>query len=446
MASAQVMTGAAGTAVAEEGDGNYGACGCDDAGSTGIMQSVGNIGAIGAVGAVAVVSAAEAVQAGAFVKDTVVDHRVVIEEIEPVHHRKRRRWLWLLLPLVLLLMLLFTGVVFASSTATVTLTLEQRTFSGTAVVYQHPQTLYAGVSLSQTILPSRAYIPGTPAYGTLTFSNASTKCGCAVIVPAGTVFKASHGVRVITDAAAILGPHCTVTVPAHSLVLGVIGDIPAHFVHTIYMRTITVDNGSAFRGALNGYWTPWVYQQSIDQAAHALAARAHQQALAALKAQGQKNGLVFLSITCNPLVFSNRQAGAYAMGVHIGYGTSCTGQAYDPNAALSQAKQALMQQAQAFFGQDYASAHFGKITFTRIVDQNNNTVLLVASMQGQWSYQLSQAQEQEITQIIAGKLVSDAEAFLLNQRGITGVTINPSRSVMGMLPLLSKNITINVQH
>ena len=382
-------------------------------------------------------------QAHVLVKDTVTEETVE-EVILAAPRRRKKRWLLLPLLLALLLALLLVGTAFASSTATITVVLEQHTVAETVAVTQNAHTVSTSGRLTQTIPASIVYVPGQHAYGLLTFHSANIGCGCAIVVPAGTVFRGADGVAVITESAAILGPSCTVTVPAQALLSGPVGDIRAHDIQTMYRKGISVQNGAAFSGGTNGYWYAVVQQQSINSIAYRLTALLKQSVPAALETKGNQAGLVLLSKHCTSYTRTNHKAGESAKSVSVTVIMTCTAQAYDPKAAEAQALQLLTKQAQAAFGSDYALTNLAqdKVTTAVVIDPKAGTVLVTAMVQGQWTYQFQQVQKQEITHMLAGKDLDDAIVFLHEQRGIQSATISPSSFITHMLPIIANNIKI----
>ena len=67
---------------------------------------------------------------------------------------------------------------------------------------------------------------------------------------------------------------------------------------------------------------------------------------------------------------------------------------------------------------------------------------MTAMVQGQWTYQFQQVQQQEITHMLAGKDLDDAIVFLREQRGIQSASISHSGLITNMLPIIANNIKI----
>ncbi len=387
-----------------------------------------------------------AAHAQVLVKDTVTQEETIEEVILPAPRRRKKRWLLLPLLLALLLALLLVGTAFASSTATITVVLDQHTIAGTVAISQQAHAISTTGKLAQTIPAGIVYVPGQHAHGLLTFHSANIGCGCAVVVPAGTVFHGADGIAVITESAAILGPSCTVSVPAQALVSGPVGDIRAFDIQTLYSKGISVQNGAAFSDGTNGYYYSVVQQSSINSITHKFAARLSHTVPLALDAKANQAGLTLLSKHCIAYTSANHKAGQTAKNVTVVITMTCTAQAYNPRAAEAQALQLLTQQAQAAFGNDYTLTDLAqdKVTTAILVDPRTGTVLVTAMVQGRWTYQLQKEQRQEITHMLAGKDLDDAIVFLHEQRGIESASIARSSYVPNMLPVIANNINIVV--
>ncbi len=374
-------------------------------------------------------------------KDTVTEE----DKVEEVILARRRKKHWFLLPLLLalLLILVLGGSAFASTSATITLVLEQHSLVETVSVLHNADLIAASGKLIQSVPPSIITVPGQHAYGYLTFHSAITGCGCASVVPAGTVFRGADGVAVMTESAAILGPNCTVTVPAESLVSGPVGDIRAHDVQAMYSKGISVWNSYAFSGGTNGYSYPVVLQSSIDAVAHKLTAQLKPSVMSALDTRAKQAGLTLLAKSCISSTSTRNATVAVSM--------TCSAPAYNAQAvkaqAVQQAIQLLTKQAKAAFGSDYTRTRqaVDNVTLTVLVDHNKATVQAIATAEGQWTYQLNNVQRQEIQHMLAGKDLDDAIAFLHEERGIQSFHIDRYSFVPKMLPVLADHIKLVAQ-
>jgi len=344
-------------------------------------------------------------------------------------------------------MLLLAGTAFANTSTNITLTLEQHTLAESVIVYQHVHAIQAKGTLSQTIQTQNVFVPGQQAYGQLTFHSAYTGCGCATVVPAGTIIRGVDGVSVMTLGAAILGPYCTATVPAEALQAGPWGNIRAYDIHTTYSRGISVANGAAFGGGTNGYWYPVVQQPAVNATIKGLTAHLQSGVLTALTAQEKSANVVSLSHSCSSHASTNHKVGESAKNVTIRVTMTCNSQGYNARMAQAKAEQILKQQAQDTMGSDYALTQVSDNTVTNamLTNAKMGMVLLTVSVQGRWTYQLSTAQQQEIAHMLAGKDGDDARAFLREQRGIQSANIVTSGIFTATLPFMASNIHIVTQ-
>jgi serine/threonine protein kinase len=353
------------------------------------------------------------------------------------------RWFWALGSLLLLSLLLAGSVfllaglfffgkpawAFGSSTAKVTITQAAYELTDsyifTGVTHSISRTKTQSITVPATNV---VFIPGSRATGTLTFNNTQRPCKVARTIPAGTVFTNSRGISVVTDRIAILGTSCTATAPAHAAKIGPAGNISAHTIRQIYIKTIIVDNPTSFVGGQFDISYMKVQQSDIDHAASSLEARLKQETLNVLRMQLQTNEQFVSSPTCKSKVASDHQVNDVATHLTVTVTTTCTAGFYNSQEILSQSEQMLNARAQALFGPNYALT--GDITaeITHIATDVKQGTLVTVVASGLWTYQFSSARVNQLVRLITGKDKQDAQSILSNQKGVQSVSISISNN------------------
>jgi Baseplate J-like protein len=122
--------------------------------------------------------------------------------------------------------------------------------------------------------------PATTAHGVLTITNGSV---IAQTLPASVIFITNSGVSIATDQAVYVpagnaNGYGYATVPAHALISGKAGNIPALAIDTVEGSSVYVRNLTSFHGGRNAYSVTFVTAQDIQGAVsiahHLLAAEA----------------------------------------------------------------------------------------------------------------------------------------------------------------------------
>jgi serine/threonine protein kinase len=392
----------------------------------------------------------------------------------PAHHRTgSQRWLTIVL-LLLVLLLISGGVAYVgpgtlitfarnlfgpppgiASSATVTITPASKAMqndytitavTGTPDTSQHQvqarELSYTTPSQSQTAnATGSGQNPATKASGTLVVTCRASSS--AITIAAGTVFTGNDGVQVSTDET-VTASSCSTNIPAHAVQPGTHGNIAASDMNQPY-EGYTINNPAAFTGGQDAQTYTVVQQSDIDGAATPLENSLTSSAQQQLQGQVHSNERLVDSPICNSNVTSDHAAGDRATTVTVSVTVTCTGEAYDYDAALSTAAQWLMQDATQSLGPDYSLV--GNVTSTltqaQLADATQGTIMISVHASGLWLFQFNDTQKQHLAQLIAGKSEQDAQAQLLQQMGVAQAGISLSNG--NTLPTSSNQITIIVQ-
>jgi hypothetical protein len=167
----------------------------------------------------------------------------------------------------------------------------------------------------QRIIPTgiKTY-PPTTAHGTLTVYNGSI---LSERIPQGMIFSTGNSVEVITNASVSIPAGNTpyygfATIPAHSVVKGQQGNIPAFAINNTFGTSLYIRNEHAFTGGANGYavsaLTMHDRQIAMGIARASLTAQvAHINAFLAIpchESSAEKNGVVTLSSSCQFVTYA----------------------------------------------------------------------------------------------------------------------------------------------
>jgi hypothetical protein len=296
------------------------------------------------------------------------------------------------------------------------------------------------------------HVPGVQAKGQLTFYNAFSH---PQTIAVGTVLTDANGVQLVNDEAALI-PAATpptegsVTVSAHAIDAGVNGNISALDFNNVPCCTsgVNVQNSAAFSGGQDAYSYAFVEQSDIDGVVNPFQASLTQTAQAALKAQLHPGEQFFSSPQCMPSITSDHQAADRATSVSVTVAVTCTGAVYDHQAAQSVAANLLRQEAARDPGSGYALVG-NLVTDVRLVsltDKKKGTLSLMVEAEGVWVYQFDAAQKQALAKLLAGKSTQNAQAKLLEQKGVTTASIQFSGSIENSLPSDPAQIIIVVQN
>ncbi len=353
------------------------------------------------------------------------------------------RWFWALGGLLLLALLLagticlLAGLVFfgkpvwafGSSSAKVTITqaayelTDSYIFTGLTRSISQTKTQSITVPATNLVL-----IPSRRASGTLTFHNTLSPCNPAIVIPAGTLFKDSRGISVVTDQVATIGVSCNVATSAHVVMIGPAGNIGAHDMKQTYHTTIIVNNPAAFVGGQYDQSYTTVQQSDIDHAASSLAVRLKQETLNLLRMQLLTNEQFVSSPTCKSKVTSDHQVNDAATNLTVTVTETCTAEVYNSQEIISRSEQMLNERAQAIFGPNYMLTGDIKAEITHVATDVKQDTLITVVASGLWTYQFSSASVDQLARLITGKDKQDAQSILSNQKGVQSVSINISNN------------------
>jgi len=296
------------------------------------------------------------------------------------------------------------------------------------------------------------HVPGVQAKGQLTFYNAFSH---PQTIAVGTVLTDANGVQLVNDAAAMI-PAATpptegsVTVSAHAIAAGVNGNISAFDFDNVSCCTsgVTVQNTAAFSGGLDAFSYAFVEQSDIDDVVNPFQASLTRTAQVSLKAQLHPDEQFVSSPQCMPGITSDHQAADRATSVSVTVTVTCTGEVYDHQAAQSVAANLLRQEAARDPGPGYALVG-NLVTDVRqvsLTDAKKGTLSLMVGAEGVWVYQFGAAQKQALAKLLAGRSTQNAQALLLEQKGVTAAAIQFSGSNENTLPSDPTQIIIVIQN
>jgi serine/threonine protein kinase len=407
-----------------------------------------------------------------------------ITQAQVAHPRDRKgHWRWLAPPIALLLLLLVGSLAMAYSdpaalgplgeilpvgaplatvriTAASVLLSQQYLITGVTGTPNAAQRQIRTRRLSATISSAAKTVQatghgmtaGTQAHGTITFYNGT---GLAQIVPKGTILAVREGISIVTDDTASMPPspdldhRATSTVPAHVLQPGSTGNLPAGA-----LNQYCCDEALAIQ-AINGPFTggqdpqPYTYiqQSDLDNVVNPLKAGLQQQAQQQLLQQAHSGERV-VGPDCSTSTRSNHQVGDHATSVTVSVSATCSGAAYNQQAALDMATALLRQEAARDPGPAYALA--GQVSSTivdaSLSDPQSGRLIITVKAQGRWTYQFNEAAKQRLSQLIAGKPKSVALQLLQRQPGVSRVGISIARTDPGQLPTNPGQIAIIIEN
>lgn len=150
---------------------------------------------------------------------------------------------------------------------------------------QHPYFEHATLQVKAVFLPLKTFrsivpviptglktYPALTAHGTLTLTNGSV---IAQTFPSNILFPGKNGIEVVTDTPVFIPPgnangYGIAHVPAHVVVSGKIGNIPAYAIDRVEGSSIYIRNPSSFTGGRNAHSvklvTPQDRQTALEKA------------------------------------------------------------------------------------------------------------------------------------------------------------------------------------
>jgi hypothetical protein len=379
-------------------------------------------------------------------------------ELEPPESTEDRRPTkqkpyWLLIPLTIFLCLLFLAGSFLvplfMPSATVTIIPVERTITMTAAIQVPGRAILPLTLMQNTTVPATGNRDqdATRATGTITFYNGLLT---RQTIAAGTMVTGSDGVQVITDQAATIPAgnppiYGQVTIPAHAVLTGESGNIPAYDINTACCATsVVAKNTKDFSGGQSQRDFVVVTRSDINTVVTSLLVTLSQSENAALQAQ-LRPGEALITQNCTPHVFSDHKAGDEAKDVSVTVSETCTGIAYSAHTLTQDATQLFTSDAIKKLGAHYTL--FGDIHFTishaTAMKNGQQQAQMLVEVTGILVYQFTPTIQQQLIKRVAGKTKQQAVATLLSQPGIQGAQIT-TRGGNQTLPQNPGNITIVV--
>lgn len=308
--------------------------------------------------------------------------------------------------------------------ATVTIIPKSQTVTMTGIVQLGRVLQPLTISQSQTTpTTGKGHQDVRAATGTVMFYNGQQT---SQTVAQGTVFTGSDGVSIETTQSAIIPPgnpntgYGTVTVTAQAVEAGSKGNIQAGDVNTPIALAVFVKNNQ-FTGGQNARDFPTVNQQDINKLSTSLKKAVAQSMQAALQGQLTPDEQVFM-LPCSPTVTSDHQPGQEAAAVNITLSETCSAVAYNEEALHVQATALLITQATKQIGAKYTLVGAIHVTIRQAIVVHR-TPSLVFSAQGEWVYGVTNAQQQVLKSLIAGKTKQQALQTLAHLPGIVKAAI-----------------------
>jgi hypothetical protein len=248
-----------------------------------------------------------------------------------------------------------------------------------------------------------------------------------VFIAAGTILTGANGVQIVTDQDASIPAgnppsYGQVTVSAHALVFGTRGNIPAYDIDQACCDvSVLAKNTQAFKGGQDERDFLTVTQSDIDTTATTLNPTLIQSMQGAL--QGQlNNGEQLTALPCIPTVTADHQPGQEAREVKITVTETCSAVAYNKDALQAQATTLLTTQATQKVGPGYTLVGAIHVTLPLAIVVHTTTTL-VFTCHGVWVYGVTNAQQQLIKSLIAGKTTQQALHTLAHLPGIVKAAI-----------------------
>ena len=328
-----------------------------------------------------------------------------------------------------------------TASATVTILPVERPISDTTALtvvrgsanpnrHQVPGRRLSALTLSeaQTVpTTGTGHQPAQAAHGMLTFYNASL---AMQTISAGTLLVGADGVAVVTEQdaelpAGSLATNGQISVPAHAMIAGSAGNIPAADIYGACCRLdVFVQNRSAFQGGQEARSFPMVTPQDLNGTVAALKASLQESIQAALAVQVHADESL-LPPLCTATVSATPAVGEEASQLRVTVAETCTGLVYNTQALQDLVTRVVTEQALRQWGGGYVLA--GRVQ-ARVVKSTSEgdkqgSLTLQVTGRGAWVYQFTQAQLHHLATLIAGKSTREARTILLGVAGVQSVTV-----------------------
>ncbi len=326
---------------------------------------------------------------------------------------------------------------------------------GTAVAYL-TQATSAQVTLipaqhAVTITTTLAVVTTGSGGGLLTFYN-----GLPVeqTISAGTLIISSTGVQVVTDEDAVIPAASLpvsghVTVVAHSLIVGPEGNLPALSVSMPCCReNVYVQNASAFAGGQLARNFPSVTKHDIVAATDLLKASVQQSVQAAMQPQVRSGETLITPLPCQAKVSSDHAAGEEAAQVTVSLDDTCHGVVYQTQGMQQLLRQVLTQEVTHQLGTGYHLSSSGEVEsqvlHVQQQDARGGTLSMQVRATGTGIYHFTAEQMQHLKHLITGKSKTEATRLLLEQTGVSTVSLEVKGRETETLPSETSSIALLV--
>ncbi len=354
-------------------------------------------------------------------------------EVSEDHAPPKQKPYWLLIPFTIFLCVVFVAgsllLPVLTPSATITLIPVEKNVSITTTIQVQGRQL-AQLTLMQSIIVAatgKRHQTATRAEGTITFYNGLLS---SQTIAAGTILTGNDGVHVITDQAAIIlagNPpiYGQVTVPAHAVLAGPQGNIPAYDINTACCATsVVAKNTQAFTGGADARDYTVVTRGDIQNAASSLKVTLSQSENAALQAQ-LHSGEELITPSCTPNISSNHKPGDEATQITVTVSETCPGIAYVAHKVHALATQLITSDAISKLGAQYALVGDIQVSMVHaaIINPRQGRATIIVQVTGTWVYQITPEIQYRFLHLIAGMNTQQALRTLLQFPGIAGAQI-----------------------
>ncbi len=369
----------------------------------------------------------------------------------PPRRRRGRRLGIIALLLATLLLILILLFFLPRPTANVTLTSASKALNDSGQFTVTARELHSAQQGTQSGVTTSHTRTGLHANGMLTFKNYTFSW---VTIPKGTIVTNNTGQQVATEKDLRVPPDPIVpgiaSVSAHSVKTGTSGNIAAMSINKLYKTGVNVVNDAAYSGGLDDSTVYTIQQSNIDAVANALIPSLIQKAHNAIQAQLQSGErLVNLTTSkCPAKVTSKPIVGTNVTKFTVTVSLICSNSAYNPQTAVIQEVDQLKQKAAQELGPGFNL--IGNITnkIEKTTPDNHGSVNLLISASGTWKYQFTAVIKSNMAKHIARETVTDAKTWLLQQTGVSAVSISVTGPIIDLnggnkVPDDLRAITIN---
>ena len=279
------------------------------------------------------------------------------------------------------------------------------------------------------------YQSAQAAYGWIVLYNA---LDTPQTIQAGTLLTGQDGIQITTDTTVTIpagqfASNGHVGVSAHAVESGPQGNIVAQDIHGPCCRIdVLAENPTPFTGGTLAHSYQAVSAQDIGGTATALTTTLMQQVSSAYQGELESGESLLTPVKCTTQVTADHTQGTEATHVTVTVAETCQGIAYQSAQLHTLVIQALHQQAQkSQVGNaqlDSASLHF------QITASSTQPGDLHVKADGTLVFQWNAQQQYALAALIAGKSETQATTVLLQQPGVSTVSIHLTGRETGGLP------------